>query len=148
MTGRTLDEARRPCFRRVGSRSSFTPSGVQLRTTELQERVPREPAPEQKNSGGILTGEEDQRLPQFTLRGRDVARALGHDSQVKVGHGKTGVEINGGLAVLDGSGRIAGIFAAEGHEQTSSSASEKRSCLTASSTSPRSHVCGGAVAAA
>src|SRR5664280_3227387 len=63
-----------------------------------------------------LTGEEDQRLPKFTLRGRGVARALGHDSQVKVGHCKTGVEIDGGLAVLDGAGRIAGMFAAEGHE--------------------------------
>ena len=94
----------------------LTPSGAQLRTTELQEGVPREPAPEQKKSGGILTAEEDQRLPKFTLRGRGVARAFGHDSQVKVGHCKTGVEIDGGLAVLDGAGRIAGMFAAEGHE--------------------------------
>jgi len=113
-----------------------------------------------------------------------------------VGHGKTGVEIDGGLAVLDGAGRIAGVFAAERHEVMSacvelieseetaadglgliepavvreqdrsqeqrvgvlvgawgnepmrSSASEKRSCLTASSTSPRSHVRAAAAGAA
>ena len=35
---------------------------------------------------------------------------------MQVGHGKTGVEINGGLSVLDGAVRVAIMFAAQGHE--------------------------------
>ncbi len=89
---------------------------MQLSTAELQERVPREAPAEQQNARGVLNGEKDQRLPQFTLRGGGVARALGQDSQVQVGHGKTGVEINGGQVVLDGAVRIAVMFAAQGHE--------------------------------
>src|ERR1035438_4214594 len=108
MTGRTLDEAQRPCFRRVGARSSFTPSGAQLRTTELQEGVPREPAPEQKKPGGILTGEEDQRLPKFTLRGRVVPRALGHEGHVTAGARTAAGELDGGVPVLAGAGPIGG----------------------------------------
>src|SRR5262249_51431099 len=98
------------------ARSQRASTGAQLGAAELEERLAGEAAAEEDDAGGVLAGEELERLRDRAARRRQVAAPLGDQAQVEPRHRERRVEVDRGLVVLDGGGEVALVIARQRHE--------------------------------